>query len=145
MIVAADNLVEPPANKNKNYWSPLSSSRRERGRKQQTPGLGAHVLSHDGRFETKIETQNSREVEAQNCEPHGILDTGCTLGAGAQQDINCFNDTGEPSSKVFMLPNKTKIRATKKMKLKHNLRCKAGKMNIILNLHCWNAQGRVPT
>ncbi len=64
-----------------------------------------------------------------------ILDTGCTSGAGAQQDIDCFNDTGEPSSKVFMLPNKTKIRATKKMTLQHNLRGKAGEMNIIPNLH----------
>jgi hypothetical protein len=56
-------------------------------------------------------------------------------GAGAQQDIDCFNDTGELSSKVFMLPNKTKIRATKKMTLQHNLRGKAGEMNIIRNLH----------
>ncbi len=34
-----------------------------------------------------------------------------------------------------MLPNKTKIRATNKMRLKHNLRPKASKMNIMPNLH----------
>jgi hypothetical protein len=34
-----------------------------------------------------------------------------------------------------MLPNKTKIWATKKMTLQHNLRGKAGEMNIIPNLH----------
>ncbi len=34
-----------------------------------------------------------------------------------------------------MLPDKTRIRASKKIWLKHNLRPKASKMNIIPNLH----------
>jgi hypothetical protein len=63
------------------------------------------------------------------------LDTGCTSGAGAQHDIEYFDDTGEQSQKVFMLPDKSTVRATKKMKLKHKLRGKAGEMNIIPNLH----------
>jgi hypothetical protein len=37
--------------------------------------------------------------------------------------------------KVFMLPAKTRIRATNKMQLKHNLQPKASKMNIVPNLH----------
>jgi hypothetical protein len=49
--------------------------------------------------------------------------------------MDCFHDTGLPSNKVFMLPNKTKIKATKTMQLKHKLRAGAGKMNIIPNLH----------
>ena len=65
----------------------------------------------------------------------GILDTGCTLGAGAEKDMDCFHDTGLPSNKVFMLPNKTKIKATKMMQLKHKLRAGAGEMNIVPNLH----------
>ncbi len=64
-----------------------------------------------------------------------ILDTGCTLGAGAKHDVDCFHNTGLPSEKVFMLPDKTRIRATTKMWLKHNLRPKASKINIIPNLH----------
>jgi hypothetical protein len=34
-----------------------------------------------------------------------------------------------------MLPDKTKIRATNKMWLKHDLQPKASKMNIVPNLH----------
>ena len=51
----------------------------------------------------------------------GILDTGCTSGAGAEMDMDSFHDTGLPSKKVFMLPDKSKIPATKIMRLKHNL------------------------
>ncbi len=65
----------------------------------------------------------------------GILDMGCTLGMGAKKDMGCFQDTGLPSKKVFMLPDTSKIKATKKMQLKHNLCAGAGKMNIIPNLH----------
>jgi hypothetical protein len=46
----------------------------------------------------------------------GILDTGCTLGAIAEYDADCFQNTGLPSEKVFMLPDKTRIRATNKMR-----------------------------
>ncbi len=63
------------------------------------------------------------------------MDTFCTLGTGAEHDSDCFHDAGLPSEKVFMLPDKTKIRATKKMRLKHNLWPKASKMNIVPNLH----------
>ncbi len=65
----------------------------------------------------------------------GILDTGCTSGAGAEKDMDYFHDTGLPSNKVFMLPDKTKIKATKTMQLKHKLRAGAGEMNIAPNLH----------
>jgi hypothetical protein len=65
----------------------------------------------------------------------GILDTGCTSGAGAERDMDCFHDTGLQSKKVFMLPDTSKISATKIMRLKHNLRAGAGKMNIVPNLH----------
>jgi hypothetical protein len=68
-----------------------------------------------------------------NC--RGILDTGCTLGTGAEKDMDCFHDTGLPSNKVFMLLDKTKIKAMKTMQLKHKLRAGAGEMNILPNLH----------
>jgi hypothetical protein len=63
------------------------------------------------------------------------LDTGCTSGAGAEMDMDFFHDTGLPSKKVFMLPDASKIPATKIMRLKHNLREGAGEMNIVPNLH----------
>jgi hypothetical protein len=65
----------------------------------------------------------------------GILDTGCTLGAGAKKDMDCFHDTGLPSKKVFMLLDTSKIKAMKKMQLKHNLCAGRGEMNIVPNLH----------
>jgi hypothetical protein len=65
----------------------------------------------------------------------GILDTGCSLGAGAEKDVYCFYNTSLPSRKVFMLPDKSMITATKKMQLKHNLQAGASKMNIVPNLH----------
>jgi hypothetical protein len=57
------------------------------------------------------------------------------LGAAAKHDVDCFHDTGLPSETVFMLPDKTRIRASKKMRLKHNMRPKASEMNIVPNLH----------
>ncbi len=65
----------------------------------------------------------------------GILDIGCTLGVEAKHDADCFHNTGLPSEEVFLLPDKTRIRATNKMWLKHNLQPKATKMNIVPNLH----------
>ena len=60
---------------------------------------------------------------------------GCTLGAGAKHDADCFHNTSLLSKKVLMLLDKTKIKATNKMWLKHNLWPKASKINIIPNLH----------
>jgi hypothetical protein len=57
------------------------------------------------------------------------------LGTGAKHDADCFLNTGLQSEKVFMLPDKTRIRASKKMRLKHNLWPEASKMNIVPNLH----------
>ena len=132
----ADKLQKTPANKNINYWSPLSCLVEEQEDDDVEPPITEQIFS----VTTEESTQKSNNKIAEKWKRklknrHGILDTGCTSGAGAQQDIDCFNDTGEPSSKVFMLPNKTKIRATKKMTLQHNLRGKAGEMNIIPNLH----------
>ncbi len=64
-----------------------------------------------------------------------VLDTGCTLGVGAEHDADCFHNTGLPPETVFILPDGTKIKATNKMRLKHNLWPKASKINIVLNLH----------
>jgi hypothetical protein len=74
-------------------------------------------------------------MEKEKRNRSGILDTGCTSGAGAEHDMDCFHNTSLPSEKVFMLPDKTRIRATTKMRLKHNLRPEASKMNIVPNLH----------
>jgi hypothetical protein len=60
---------------------------------------------------------------------------GCTLSASAKHDAHCFHHTSLPSKKVVMLPNKTKIKATNKIQLKHNLWPEASEINILPNLH----------
>jgi hypothetical protein len=55
---------------------------------------------------------------------------GCTLSAGAKYDTDCFHNTGLP-----LLPDKMRIKATNKMRLKHNLWPKSSKIYIVQNLH----------
>jgi hypothetical protein len=56
-------------------------------------------------------------------------------GAYVEHGMDCFHDTGLPSEKVFMLPDKMRIRATIRMRLKHKLHPEASKMNIVPNPH----------
>jgi len=65
----------------------------------------------------------------------GILDTGATSGAALEEDEECFVDTGEASTKIFMFPDKRTNKATKRMLTKHNLRPAACEMNIVPGLH----------
>jgi hypothetical protein len=83
----------------------------------------------------KVKNKIAEKWKQKIANRSGILDTGCTSGAGAEKDMDCFHDTGLPSNRVFMLPDKTKIKATKMMQLKHKLRAGAGEMNIVPNLH----------
>jgi hypothetical protein len=57
----------------------------------------------------KITEKRKRKVANRS----GILDTGYTSGAGAEMDMDSFHDTGLPSKKVFMLPDKSKYRQQK--------------------------------
>ena len=42
----------------------------------------------------------------------GILDTGATSGTGQPEDAEALEYTGQPSTKVFMLPDKCRVCAT---------------------------------
>jgi hypothetical protein len=132
----ADNLVKNPANKNNNYWSPLSCLAVEQEEDEGEHTIANHLMSaitdlQPPKLQNKIAAKWRRKLTNQS----GILDMGCTLGVGAKHDVDCFHNTGLPSKKVFMLPDKTKLKATNKMWLKHNLWPKACKINIMPNLH----------
>jgi hypothetical protein len=86
-------------------------------------------------MKSKVKNKITEKWKQKVANRSGILDTGCTSGTGAKKDMDCFHDTGFPSKKVCMLPDKSKIKATKQMQLKHNLCARAGKMNIMPNLH----------
>jgi hypothetical protein len=45
MIVAADKLVKPPANKKNNYWSPLSCLVEEQEEEDDEPPISEHMCS----------------------------------------------------------------------------------------------------
>jgi hypothetical protein len=64
-----------------------------------------------------------------------FLDTGAISGAGWPEDTDAFKYTGQPSTKVFMLPDKSRVCATHKMLLKHKLRDGVREMNIVPGLH----------
>jgi hypothetical protein len=55
-------------------------------------------------------------------------------GAAPVDDEEYFDDTGQKSSKIFMLPNKQQHKATKKMHLWQPLRESAREMNIVPGL-----------
>jgi hypothetical protein len=82
----------------------------------------------------KIAAHWARKIENQKMQT-GILDTGATSGAGQPEDADIFEYTGQPSTKVFMLPDKSRVRAAHKMLLKHKLRDGAWEMNIVPGLH----------
>ncbi len=134
--LVANNLVKTPAKENNNYWSLLSCLVKEQEDKEVEHTSANHLLSAVTDFQplklqNKIAAQWKRKIRNRS----GILDTGCTSGAGAKHNKDCFHDTSLPSKKVFMLPDKTGIRATNNMGFKHNMRPKASKMNIVPNLH----------
>ncbi len=60
---------------------------------------------------------------------------GATSGAAAKRDIEALEDTGLPFTKVFVLLDRSKIRATQKMLLKQQLREGAREMNVVPGLH----------
>jgi hypothetical protein len=93
--------------------------------------LSAVTDLQPSKLQNKIAAKWNRKLKNRS----GILETGCTLGAGAEHDADCVHDTSLPTEKVFMLTDKTKIKATNKMRLKHNLGPKASKINIMPNLH----------
>jgi hypothetical protein len=132
----ADNLVKNPVNRNNNYWSPLSCLVKEQEDAVIEHTSARHLLSAVTDFQhSKLQNKIAAKWKWKIRNLSGMLDTGCTLGTGAKHDVDYFHNTGLPSEKVFMLPDKTRIRASKKMHLKYNLQPKASKMNIVPNLH----------
>ena len=118
-FLVAGNFVNTSANKNRNYWSLLSCLVEEQednededdGTQTTDQLLAIKAIPQNQTTKNKITKKWKQKVANQS----GILSTGCTLGASAEKDVDCFYDTGLPSRKVFMLPDKLKITVMKKM------------------------------
>ncbi len=126
-----DNLVKTTANKNRNYWSLLSCLVKE----QEEEDTNHLLLISSDMTRPKVKNKIAEKWKQKIANRTGILDTGCTTDAGAEKDMDCVHDIGLLSNKVFTLPDKIKIKATKTMQLKRKLKAGAGKMNIVPNLH----------
>jgi hypothetical protein len=48
----------------------------------------------------------AQKLENRKAQRHGILDTGATSGAAPADNEEYFDDTGQKSNKIFMLPDK---------------------------------------
>jgi len=117
-----------------NYWSPLACQVEE----QEEPETPTHKKENLSVIlpgpSNKIAAHWARKITNRKART-GILDTGATSGAGRPEDAELFENTGQPSTKVLMLPDKSKVRATHKMLLKHKIRDGAREMNIVPGLH----------
>jgi hypothetical protein len=54
----------------------------------------------------KVAAHWAQKLENRKAQSHGILDTGATSGAAPADDEECFDNTGQKSSNIFMLPDK---------------------------------------
>ena len=130
----AAKIVAKPATNHYNYWSPLACQVDE----QEKPEISTHEKEKLSTISTgsrnKIAVHWAHKIANQKAQT-GLLDKGATSGAGRPEDAEFFEHTGQPSIKVFMLPDKSRVRATHKMLLKHKLREGGREMNIVPGLH----------
>ena len=92
---------------NTNYWSPLSCPVDEQNEDDDDLESNQQILSIITTAKSKNKTAEKWKRRIENRQA-GILDTGCTSGAGAEKYEQCFHDTGCRSNKTFMLPDKIK-------------------------------------
>ncbi len=79
-LCVADNSVKTTANKNRNYWSPLSCLVKE-----QVEEDTDHLLSISlDMTRPKVKNKIAEKWKQKIANSTGILDTGCTSGAGAE-------------------------------------------------------------
>ena len=117
--LVADKLELTFATLNNNYWSPLACLVEEQEENDDDHLHVNHLLSiTTDILKPTVKNKITKKWKRTIANRSGILDTGCTLGAGAEMDMECFHDTGLSSKKVFMLPDTSKIPATKIMRLK---------------------------
>jgi len=95
--LVADKLVITSATKHNNYWSPLACLVEEQEENDDDHLHVDHLLSittdmSNLPVKKKITEKWKRKIANRS----GILDTGCTSGAGAEMDMEFFHDTGLP-------------------------------------------------
>jgi hypothetical protein len=106
LSLVADKLVNTSATQHNNYWSPLACLVEEQEDTNDDHPNVDHLLSITTDMSKQpVRNKITEKWKRKMTNRSGILDTGCTSGAGAERDMDCFHDTGLPSKKVFMLPD----------------------------------------
>jgi hypothetical protein len=83
----------------------------------------------------KVAAHWVQKLQNRKSRRFAFLDSGATSKADPEEDALDLDNTGQPSQKTFMFPDRHTGKATKKMLLKHNLRLAAREMNIVPGLH----------
>jgi len=126
-------LVKTPAIYHYNYWSPLACHVEEQEEPEFPPHKKEKLPAILPGPSNKISAHWARKIANRKART-GILDTGATSGAGRPEDAEFFEYMGQPSTKMFMLPDKSRVRATHKMLLKHKIRDGVREMNMVPGL-----------
>jgi hypothetical protein len=94
-VLIADKLVKTSATTNNNYWSPLACQVEEQDKPDddQKKVEQIAILVPATKPKNKIKEKWKQKISNRT----GILDTGCSSGAGTEKDIDLFIDTGFPS------------------------------------------------
>ena len=121
----AANLVNNAAIiRNNNYWSPLAclvdaqEDETETTKPQPDFALTTATVNTPT---NKCAAHWARKLLNRKTRRAAILDSGATSGAGPEEDEEYLIDTGLPSHKTFMFPDRRTAKATKIMLLNHNI------------------------
>jgi hypothetical protein len=90
-LCVADNLVKITANKNRNYWSPLSCLVKEQEEEDAEQTVAKHLLSISSvKTRPKVKNKNNREMEAKNSKPHRHFGHGLHIGRQSRKGHGLF-------------------------------------------------------
>jgi hypothetical protein len=111
-----------------NYWSPLACpfKEQEESPSESTTNIGMAMSAiAKGIPSNKVAAHWAQKLQNRKSRRFAFLDSGATSGAAPEEDALDLDNTGQPSQKTFMFPDRCTGKVTKKMLLKHNLRLAA--------------------
>jgi hypothetical protein len=95
----------------------------------------AMLAKAKGISSNKVAAHWAQKLQNRKSRRFAFLDSRATPGAAPEEDAPDLDDTGQPSQKTFMFPDRRTGKATKKMLPKHNFHLAAREMNIVPGLH----------
>ena len=101
-----------------NYWSPLACLVEEQEEISESDNTNTSIdwamnATTDIGPTNKVAAHWARKINNRTICKMGILNTGATSGAAPEEDEECFVNSGEASTKMFMFPDKLTNKATK--------------------------------